>query len=168
MNRVYLEASLVTAQRQKALGEMALSQLDGAEFQVRVAPGVNTVAQIVAHLAGNLRSRWTSFLTTDGEKPDRDRDGEFAGASSKSRTELMDAWREGWARLIGTLVTLTDEDYDDTVTIRGEAHTVALAIQRALDHNAYHIGQIVTTAKIIKGDAWRTILVVDGRGGENA
>jgi hypothetical protein len=113
------------------------------------------------HVAGNLRSRWTDFLTTDGEKPDRNRDDEFIDTFA-SRAELLECWDSGWKRLFDTLNSLQPDDLAKTVHIRGEPHTVLLAAQRSLGHTCYHIGQIVQLARVLAGDNWNTLTIPRG------
>ena len=125
----------------------------------------NSIAIIVKHLAGNMRSRFTDFLTSDGEKPDRNRDSEFEEAAS-TRDELMRQWENGWAIVFGALEPLTDEDMDRTVTIRGEAHSVMQAIHRQVAHYAYHVGQIVLLAKHAAGPRWESLSVPRGKSEE--
>jgi len=121
-----------------------------------------TLAEIVKHMAGNMRSRWTDWLTTDGEKPWRDRDAELAD-NSMSRDELTDLWGRGWDLMRSSIAALSEEQVRSaTVRIRGEAHTVPQAVQRALAHAAGHVGQIVTTAKLLRGEAWDTLTVPPG------
>lgn len=118
----------------------------------------NSIAIIVKHMAGNMRSRWTDFLTTDGEKPDRDRDGEFVGAPVR-RAELLAMWEDGWRRLFAAIEPLSDADLGRTITIRGEPHSVLQAINRQLGHLSYHVGQIVLLAKHFAGDRWQSLSV---------
>ena len=126
----------------------------------------NSIVIIMKHIAGNLRSRWTDFLTTDGEKPWRDRDQEFVDDFS-SRDQLMEYWESGWSCLLDTLESLTVEDLDKTVTIRGEPHSVPLAIQRSITHTCYHVGQIMLIARThFDGDDWHVISIP--RGGSQA
>jgi hypothetical protein len=121
----------------------------------------NSIAVIMKHVAGNLLSRWTDFLTTDGEKPWRHRDDEFVDAF-RSRAEVLEWWERGWACLLNTLRSLTTEDLDKTVLIRGEPHSVPLALARSLGHTCYHIGQIVQVARIHAGDRWTTLTIPRG------
>lgn len=146
----------------KKLAERALRQLSDEEFFEETVPGINSAALVVKHIAGNQRSRWTNFLTEDGEKPDRDRDSEFA-AEDEDRVDLMRSWDEGWRLLFDTLDSLEAEDLSSTVTIRGEPHTVIRAINRQLTHYAYHTGQIVFIAKQFRGSEWNSLSVPRGR-----
>jgi uncharacterized damage-inducible protein DinB len=144
--------------RYKSLVDSAMSTLDDEEFFRRPAAHANSVAIIVKHLGGNLRSRWTDFLTTDGEKPTRNRDGEFVLGEQDSRTSLAATWYAGWNALLETLDTLTADDLVKTVTIRGESHTVWQAVMRAMSHVAYHVGQILYLCRWMQPDSkWQTI-----------
>lgn len=144
--------------RHKDLADRALAQLDDTAFFHRPAEQVNPVGLIVKHLAGNLTSRWTDFLTSDGEKPNRDRDSEFLVTGQDTRSSLLAAWEKGWRILFATLETLRESDLERTVLIRGEPHTVLQAVLRGLTHAAYHIGQMLWIARLLKADAaWLTI-----------
>jgi hypothetical protein len=144
--------------RHRTLAERALHDLDDNAFFARPAPHVNPVAMIVKHLAGNLLSRWTDFLATDGEKPTRDRDGEFILTPLDTRERLMHHWSRGWDVLLETAGNLTDADLAKTITIRGEPHTVYQALIRALTHIAYHTGQVLYLVRLFKPNApWQTI-----------
>ncbi|MFC4104001.1 DUF1572 family protein [Paenibacillus xanthanilyticus] len=145
----------------KKLGDKSLAQLSEAGFRWVPDPESNSIAIIINHLHGNMLSRWTDFLTTDGEKPDRNRDAEFEddGASS---AELIARWEQGWATLLGTLKTLTPDDLLRTVTIRGEGHTVVQAVHRQISHYGYHVGQLVYAAKAYRSSAWRTLSIPKG------
>lgn len=146
----------------RKLAEKALEQLSDAEFFEETVPGINSAALVVKHIAGNQRSRWTNFLTEDGEKPDRDRDSEFV-TGEEDRNELMRRWDDGWRLVFDTLAGLTAEDMPRSVTIRGEQITVIRAINRQLTHYAYHVGQIVLKAKQFRGLEWRSLSVPKGR-----
>jgi hypothetical protein len=155
---------LFSFRKQKQMAEQALGQLADAEFFRAPAEGLNSVAAVVKHLAGNLKSRWADFLTADGDKPWRDRDGEFIIGPDDTRQCLLAAWEDGWAALFGALDGLTESDALQTVTIRGEAHTVVQAVHRGLTHAAYHTGQILYVARLVKeGGAWRWITVPPGQ-----
>jgi len=144
--------------RHKKLADRAMSALDDEGFFRRPAEQVNSVAIVVKHLAGNLLSRWTDFLTTDGDKPNRNRDGEFVIEPRDSRPQLLAQWEAGWNALLGTIDSLRDDDLDKTVAIRGEPHTVRQALLRGLTHVAYHVGQIAYLSRLYKPDApWLTI-----------
>jgi len=148
----------------KRLADDAAAQLDDEEFFRAPGPTSNSVAVVFKHVAGNLRSRWTDFLTTDGEKPDRDRETEF-DASGEDRAAVLDRWERGWSILSETLDGLGHEDLLRTVTIRGEPHTVVEAIGRQLSHYAYHVGQVVFLAKLLKSGDWRYLSIPPGGSG---
>jgi uncharacterized damage-inducible protein DinB len=144
--------------KHKGWADKALSELPDEAYFRRPAEQVNPVALIVKHLAGNLLSRWTDFLTTDGEKPTRDRDNEFVLTPADTRESLTAAWERGWQTLFDTLGTLTDADLGQTVLIRGEPHSVWLAVLRGLNHAAYHTGQILYLARMFNpGGMWLTV-----------
>ena len=152
-------------QRHKGLADRALAQLDDADFFNRPGALVNPVALVVKHLAGNLASRWTDFLTTDGEKATRDRDGEFVLTEQDTRASLMDAWERGWQALFATLDGLSDSDLSKTVTIRGEAQSARQAMIRGATHVAYHTGQILYVCRLLKPEApYLTIAPGQSRG----
>ena len=140
------------------MAERAIAQVTDEQLTRTLDPESNSIALIVKHLAGNMRSRWTDFLTTDGEKPDRDRDSEFEIPPS-NRAELMRIWEDGWQRVFAALEPLSDADLSRTVTIRGEPHAVIQAIHRQLAHYASHIGQIVLLAKHLQSDRWQTLSI---------
>ncbi len=149
--------------RLQDLAERALAQVDDEGFfRVRGEDG-NSPAVLVKHVAGNLRSRWRDFLTSDGEKPDRRRDTEFELDEADDRAALMARWRDAWAILHDALDPLDDGDLERTVTIRGEPHTVLQAVSRQLTHYAYHVGQIVLLARLEAGAAWQSLSVPRGR-----
>ena len=145
----------------KSLGERAFAQLDDEEIHLEPADQANSVAIIVKHLWGNMMSRWTNFLTEDGEKEWRNRDEEFE-STIKSRQEFNEKWEEGWHAFLGALRALNEEDLNKTVFIRNEGHTVMDAIHRQLAHYASHIGQIIYLGKIIKGEEWQTLSIAKG------
>jgi Protein of unknown function (DUF1572) len=146
----------------KRMGEGAIAQVTDEELTTALDGEMNSIAQIVKHLAGNMRSRWTDFLTTDGEKPDRNRDSEFV-EPPPSREALMKTWEEGWNCLWRALGQLQEQDMVRTITIRGERHSVIQAINRQLAHYPYHIGQIVMLAKHFRGDQWKSLSVPKNR-----
>ena len=158
----YLKDSTDLFRYYKRLADRAMEQApDDALFTV-LDEESNSIAIIVKHLAGNMRSRWTNFLTSDGEKPDRNRDMEFE-APAKTWAELMAQWEPGWKLLFEVMATLTDADLGRTVTIRGEAHSAMQAINRNLTHTAYHVGQIVFLAKHFSGSKWNSLTVPRGQ-----
>jgi len=159
----YLVDLVRTFRNYKALGDGALSQVSDANLHTLVDPDANSIAVIVKHLAGNLRSRFSDFLTTDGEKPDRDRDAEFEMPERVSRDDLERWWEAGWTIALASIESLTPEDLDRTVTIRGEPFHVVEAINRLATHAAYHVGQIVFLAKHFAGPNWKTLSIPKGQ-----
>jgi len=149
----------------KKLAERAIEQISDAEFFATIDEESNSVAIVVKHIAGNLVSRWTDFLTTDGEKPDRNRDAEFE-MTDNSRKELMEFWERGWKILFDNIVPLTLEDFSSVVTIRGQEHTVVEALNRQLTHYSYHVGQIVLLAKHFKPASWTSLSIPKNRSAE--
>lgn len=142
----------------KKLGERAMDQVSDEQLFAAIDGEANSIAIIVKHMAGNMRSRWTDFLTTDGEKPDRNRDSEFEEPPA-SRAELLAMWERGWNCLFSALQPLTDADLTRTVTIRGEKHSVMQAMNRQLAHYPHHVGQIVLLAKHFCCGSWQTLSV---------
>jgi len=161
----FLRCAIARFEWQKALAERAVEQLGFDALRRRLDANTNSIAVIMKHVAGNLCSRWTDFLTTDGEKPDRHRDLEFLD-EFETREELSQHWERGWARLLGTMRRLTPADLSRTVYIRGHAHTVIEAVLRTTDHVAYHAGQIVQLARHLAGDKWRTLSISPGMSAE--
>ena len=150
----------------KRLAEGALAQLREQDFFVALDAESNSVAILIKHIAGNMRSRFQDFLTSDGEKPDRHRDQEFEVGGRPSREELMHWWEQGWGVVLGALDALKPEDLTRTVYIRQEPHTVVQALNRALAHYAFHIGQIVFLAKHLRSSEWKTLSVPRGKSEE--
>ena len=163
---LYLTDVVDQFRKLKALADGALAQVRDEDLLTALDPESNSLAVLIQHMAGNLRSRWTDFLSSDGEKPDRDRDSEFEVAGDASRAGLMDRWEEGWRCLFQALVALDEEDLAMTVLIRAEPHSVIKAINRQLTHYGYHVGQIVFLAKHFAADGWKTLSVP--RGGTKA
>jgi len=161
----YIEDSLSLFRYYKKLAEGAMEQLPDQEIFAVLDEEMNSIAIIVKHMAGNMRSRWTDFLSSDGEKPDRNRDGEFAGAP-RTRAELMELWNAGWDMVFQALEPLSDRDLDEKVLIRAEPHSVMQAINRQLAHYAYHCGQIVFLAKHFKRGAWKSLTIPRNRSAE--
>lgn len=156
-------AAIVNAfEANKRLADRAVEQVPDDKLHLALDENTNSVAVIMKHVAGNLISRWTDFLTTDGEKPDRNRDDEFVDSFS-SRAELQAYWERGWACLFESIKSLTSEDLVKTVLIRGEPHTVPLAMERSLGHSCYHVGQIVQVARIHAGTTWKTLTIPRGK-----
>ena len=162
----YLDEARRQFRGYKRLGEGALVQLKDEELLVTLDPESNSAATIVKHLAGNMRSRFKDFLTTDGEKPDRQRDQEFEQSSETTRADVMQWWESGWASVFSVLEALRPEDVQRTVTIRGEPHTVLQAINRQLAHYAYHVGQIVFLAKHLRSQNWKSLSIPRGQSEE--
>jgi len=154
----YLKDSIEVFHYYKRLAERAMEQCGEAQLFESLDAESNSIAIVVKHMAGNMRSRWTDFLTTDGEKADRNRDSEFEGPAT-SRAELMEQWNGGWKCLFDALQPLADADLTKTVFIRGEAHSVMQAINRQIAHYSYHTGQIVFLAKHFGCDSWKSLTV---------
>jgi hypothetical protein len=154
----YIEDAQATFRHYKKLAEGAMAQATDADLNAVRDPEMNSIGVIVKHLSGNMRSRWTDFLTTDGEKPNRNRDSEFEEPSA-TRAELLAQWESGWNSLFTAFEALTDADLTRTVTIRGEAHSVMQAINRQVAHVAYHCGQIVLLAKHFQHANWKSLSV---------
>lgn len=163
---LFLQDIRIQARQAKALADKALTQVRDEDLAVTLDPESNSLAMIIQHLAGNLRSRWTDFLTSDGEKPDRHRDAEFEAHEGTTRAALLASWEEGWSRLFGTLDSLTVEDLGKTVLIRSEPHTAVQAINRGIAHAAYHVGQIVFLAKHFVSAEWKTLSIPRGKSSE--
>jgi hypothetical protein len=162
----YLDEARRQMRGNKRLAEGAMAQLQDQDFFVTLDPEANSVAILVKHLAGNMRSRFTDFLTTDGEKPDRFRDQEFELTSATTRAQVMQWWEDGWGCVFAAIEGLKPEDVMRTVTIRGEPHTVLQAINRQIAHYAHHIGQIVFLAKHLRSSQWKTLSIPRGKSGE--
>ena len=161
----YVKDSIAVFHLYKSLAEKALAQISDDDFFRQIDAESNSVAIIVKHIAGNMRSRWTDFLTTDGEKPTRDRDGEFV-AHNATRADYMKEWNDGWKLVFDTLAPLSNADLATKVEIRGEAHSVMQAINRQIAHYSYHCGQIVFLAKHLKGASWKSLSVPPNKSAE--
>lgn len=161
----YAEDALAIFRQYKQLGERAMQQVSDQQLFASLDEESNSIAIIVKHLAGNMRSRWTDFLTTDGEKPSRNRDSEFVDPPA-TREALMKEWEDGWACVFRAIEPLTDADLGRTITIRGEAHSVMQAINRQLAHYPQHVGQIILLAKYYAGEKWQTLSVPRNRSAE--
>ncbi|HYT20838.1 MAG TPA: DUF1572 domain-containing protein [Candidatus Polarisedimenticolia bacterium] len=154
----HLKDSIDLFRYYQKLGERAMAQCPDEGLLAVLDVESNSIAIVVKHMAGNMRSRWTDFLTTDGEKPDRNRDTEFE-APPVTRADLMEVWNRGWKYLFDALEPLTDADLDRTITIRGEPHSVTQAINRQIAHYSYHVGQIVYLARHFAGDKWQSLTI---------
>src|ERR1700686_4782859 len=155
----YIEEARRPMRGHKPMGEGAMAQLRDDDFFLTLDPESNSVAILVKHLAGNMRSRFTDFLTSDGEKPDRFRDREFEVNGSITRADILRWWEQGWAYLLGTMEALNSEDVMRTVAIRGEPYTVLQATNRQIAHYAAHVGQIVFLAKHLRSNDWKTLTI---------
>ncbi len=147
----------------KVLGEGAIRQVSDADLHRLIDPDANSIAIIVKHVGGNLRSRFTDFLTSDGEKPDRHRDGEFEGADAASLEDVLRWWNAGWTVALASINALSPGDLDRTIHIRGEAFLVVEALNRSVTHTAYHVGQIVMLAKSFAGANWTSLSIPKGQ-----
>ncbi|HEY3626956.1 MAG TPA: DUF1572 domain-containing protein [Terracidiphilus sp.] len=161
----YLEDALAVFRYYKKLADGAMEQVADEHLFTALDQEANSIAIIVKHMTGNMRSRWTDFLTTDGEKPDRNRDSEFVDPPA-TREALMAEWEDGWARVFTALEPLTVADLARTVTIRGEAHSVMQAVNRQLAHYPHHVGQIVLLAKHFACDHWQSLSVPRNKSAE--
>lgn len=163
VNDHYLVDIIRTFKNYKALGEAALAQASDGAFHSRLDPDANSIAIIVKHLAGNLRSRFADLLTTDGEKPDRDRDAEFEMDAVVSRDDVVAWWHDAWSVALAQLESLTSDDLARTIFIRGEPFLVVEALNRLATHAAYHVGQITLLAKHDAGSRWESLSIPKGR-----
>ena len=162
----YLDEARRQFRGYKRMGEGAMAQLCDDDFFITLDPESNSVAILVKHLAGNMRSRFTDFLSSDGEKPDRFRDREFEVSGATTRAEVMAWWEEGWACVLTAIEALKPEDVTRIVTIRGEPHLVLQAINRQIAHYAAHVGQIVFLAKHLRSSEWKTLTIPRGKSEE--
>ena len=162
---VVLHALIDELRKTKRTAERAFGQLEDEDFFFRLNPRQNSIYVIVKHLSGNMLSRWTDFLTSDGEKPGRDRESEFV-EELVPRERIMELWEKGWAAVFAALEPLGDADLTRTVTIRGEPHTVAMAAVRQVAHYAYHVGQILLIAKHLRGERWKYLTIPPGGSAE--
>jgi hypothetical protein len=163
IGRHYLEDARLQLRKYRDLADRALAQCPREHWFSAPDPETNCIAVIVKHMAGNMRSRWTDFLHTDGEKPDRDRDREFVLAEADTEEEILQQWNDGWARTFAAIESLGAGDLERVVTIRGEPHTVLQAINRQLTHYAYHVGQLVLLARHYAGGTWRSLSIPRGQ-----
>jgi hypothetical protein len=161
----FLDEALRTFRSQKDLADRAIAQVGDADLRRPLDRNTNSIAVIMKHMAGNMISRWTDLLTSDGEKPDRNRDDEFVDRFT-DRAEILAYWNRGWAALFHALQALQPADLGRIVLIRGEPHTVIRAIDRQIAHYGYHVGQIVLIARILAGDHWTTLTIARGQSAE--
>jgi hypothetical protein len=161
----YLSDALAVFRQYKSLAERAIAQLTDEQLTTTLDPEMNSVALTMKHMAGNMRSRWTDFLTSDGEKTWRNRDSEFVEPPA-TRNELLQMWNAGWQLVFSALEPLSDQDLGRTVTIRGESHSVMQAINRQIAHYSYHCGQIVFLAKHLQNENWTSLTVPRGKSEE--
>lgn len=163
----YLKDLAHTYRQYRSLGDRALAQLrNDADLHAPIGPGGNSIAIVMKHVAGNLRSRFRDFLTTDGEKPDRNRDGEFEMVTPQSREEILAWWNEGWTVAMQAIESLTPEDLERTISIRGKPMLVVEALNRSVTHTAYHVGQIVYLARHLTWPDWTPLTIPKGKSAE--
>ena len=166
IDRHFLEDAALQLRKYKGLADAALAQISDDDLFRSVDPDSNSIAIVMKHVSGNMRSRWTDFLTSDGEKPDRNRDTEFEKEAGDTRASIAERWEEGWRILFSAVEGLSPADLSRTVAIRGEPHTVLQAIQRQLTHYAYHVGQVVFLARHFAGPRWRSLSIPKGKSKE--
>ncbi len=155
----FLKESISEYRKYKNFGDKSFAQiLTDAEMHWQPNEESNSIAIIIKHLHGNMLSRWTDFLTTDGEKPTRTRDEEFIGRK-ETKAELLDLWEQGWQCTFNALESLTEKDFDKIITIRNEPHTIVQAILRQLSHYSQHVGQIIYITKMIRNEEWKTLTI---------
>jgi hypothetical protein len=159
----YLEDCVLQLRKLKSQAEKAIAQIDEDRLFAVLDPEGNSIAVLMKHMAGNMRSRWTDFLTSDGEKPDRERDREFEMGPDDTPARVRASWEEGWARTLQTISSLAPDDLAKSVRIRGEPHSVVEAINRQLTHYAAHVGQIVLLAKHYAGPRWQSLSIPRGK-----
>jgi len=162
----YFEDVISSFRGAKKLADKAIAQVKDEEFFVTLDEEANSVAVIMKHMAGNMFSRWTDFLTSDGEKPDRNRDMEFVIEANTTKADVLDYWERGWACVFAAVEPLTLADFQKTVTIRGEKHTIVQALNRQMTHYAYHIGQIVFLAKHFRSTQWNSLSIPRNKSAE--
>ena len=162
----WLDAMRDTVLSYRRMIDATIAQLTDAELFARPAPGINSVAVILRHLGGNLQSRWTDFMTTDGEKPDRDRDTEFLDWDG-DRDSLIQHFNLGWEALVSALQVIDDKNIDTTIHIRGEPHSIPQALTRSVTHVTYHVGQIAMIARIVHNGDWRWLTIAPGSSAEH-
>jgi len=159
----YLDDVHLQLRKLKGQADKAVAQIADEDLFALIDPDANSIAIVMKHITGNMRSRWRDFLTTDGEKPDRNRDTEFEQDAGDTRDKVLSRWDEAWTLVLDTLSSLTPEDLDKTVFVRGEAHSVLEAINRQMTHYAAHVGQIVLLAKHFSGPSWESLSIPKGK-----
>jgi hypothetical protein len=164
--RHYLDDAIGEFRKLKRFADKAVAQVSDEDWFRQLDPESNAIAIVMKHIVGNMRSRWTDFLTTDGEKPDRDRDSEFELGGADTKDRLLERWENGWRLLFDALSPLTADDLQKTVTIRGEPHTVLQAINRQVAHYAHHVGQILFLAKHLRSSEWKSLSIPRGKSEE--
>jgi hypothetical protein len=162
LHEAFIAATIDAIEANKKLADKAIAQLSDQQLRTPLDSNTNSIAIIMKHVAGNLLSRWTDFLTTDGEKPGRNRDDEFVDTFA-NRQQIVDRWEQGFACFLNTIRGLSEDDLKKSVSIRGVPHTVPLAIQRSLGHTCYHFGQIVQAARVLAGESWTTLTIPRGQ-----
>ena len=167
MPGAFFDATLRELRSLKRAAERAMAQATDDQFFAALDTETNSIAVLVKHISGNMRSRWSDFLSTDGEKPWRDRDAEFRIDPADTRSALLARWEEGWQILLGTLESLGPADLERTVTIRAEPYSVVGATQRSLSHYSDHIGQLILLAKHFVGTNWKTLSIPRGKSQEH-
>jgi hypothetical protein len=163
MSSLFLRNAISESRRYKDIADRAIAQIPDAALFHQLDAESNSIAMLMKHMAGNLLSRWSDFMASDGDKPERDRESEFRGHPDDNRESLRMRWEEGWACLFSTLEQLTPADLEKTVTIRAEPCTVLEAIHRGIMHAAYHVGQIVLLAKHRTGPGWHSLSIPRGK-----
>ena len=166
LSQEYLADALSSFRAYKKLADKAIEQTKDDELFVTLDDESNSIAVVMKHMAGNMISRWTDFLTSDGEKPDRHRDMEFVIETNTTRDDVLAYWDRGWKCVFDAVEPLTPADFDKTVTIRGQVHTIVQAINRQMTHYAYHVGQIVFLAKHFRSTEWQSLSVPRNRSAE--
>lgn len=162
IEEAFLQSAIKKFKAQKLIGDKTFTQLDEKDFFFKPSAESNSIAVIVQHMSGNMLSRWTDFLTEDGEKPWRERDVEFENTLS-TKEDVLNAWNKGWACVLGTLENLKPEDVMKTITIRSEPHLVIDAVIRQIDHYGGHTAQIVYIGKLIKNETWQSLSIPKNR-----
>ena len=163
MEQHYIDDSLRQLHKLKSLAEKAIAQIADEHLFTQPDPEGNSIAVIMKHVSGNMRSRWTNFLTTDGEKPDRNRDSEFEMDAGETRASVLARWEDGWTRTFNAISSLQPADLGKTVHVRGEAHSVLEAINRQMTHYAMHVGQIVLLSRLYAGPSWKSLSIPRGQ-----